>query len=360
MRTFLKKEVIIATILLATCMVPLYGADRKKKTPIAENQDVPELMLEGHRSLRFVGMLSSEREVNPKRALWKKVLDLVAGPPEWHRLIRPYSITKDSRGRLIITDPGALEVHVFDLEKKKYQHLDGGRKGEAFQSPIGVATDGEDNIYVTDSALGKVFVFDAKGKFVRYVGEVKGEGLYKRPTGIAIDKKSGVIYLTDTLRHKIYKMDLTGNVTAVFGKRGTEPGEFNFPTEVILHGDDLVVVDAMNFRVQVFDKSGGFRSSFGRLGTGSGSLNRPKGLSVDSDGNYYLVDNLFETVQVFNAAGRLLYYFGHVGMGPSEFQLPSGIFIDSNDRIYVADSFNRRVQIFQYVNPAKAAAGGQP
>src|SRR5208283_2326204 len=167
----------------------------------------PLITMDGGRRLEFLSAFSSEKELNPNRSFLKRALDLVAGPPDYRRLIRPYGITTDSRGRIIVADPGAMAVHIFDFDKKKYHRLEGG-KGEDFLSPIGVAVDAQDNIYVTDSLSGKVFVFDADGKFRRFVGSVaKNEGFFKRATGIAIDQKQGELFVTDTLRDKIFVMD---------------------------------------------------------------------------------------------------------------------------------------------------------
>jgi hypothetical protein len=134
----------------------------------------------------------------------------------------------------------------------------------------------------------------------------------------------------------------------VIGKRGSGPGEFNFPTAVTLSAGRVYVVDSMNFRIQAFSPDGKFINTFGQLGNQSGTLNRPKGIAADTDGNLYIVDALFETVQIFDPAGRLLYYFGSTGTSPGQFRLPSGISIDERNRIYVADSQNRRVQVFIY------------
>jgi len=318
---------------------------------------VPVITMDGGRRLQFLGAFSSQKELNPNPSFWKRVVDLVAGPPDYRQLIRPYGITTDSRGRIIVADPGARIVHVFDFARKKYHCLQGG-KGEDLQSPIGVAVDAQDNVYVTDSISGKIFVFDADGKFRRFVGSVsKSEGFFKRATGIAIDQQQGELFVTDTLRDKIFVMDLEGHVLREFGGRGSGPGEFNFPTELVLRGNDLLVVDAMNFRVQILDRQGHFLTQFGELGDGIGKLFRPKGMSVDSEGNIYLVDASLEAVQVFGRDGTLLYTFGRSGVGPGELQLPSGLWIDSNDRVYVADSYNRRVQMFQFIS-AKRAAGG--
>jgi len=346
-----------AALLLGCALVlsisqPGSGSRRESNPALA----VPVITMDGGRRLEFLRAFSSEKELNPNPYFWKRALDFVAGPPDYRQLIRPYGITTDSRGRIIVADPGAMAVHIFDFDKKKYHRLEGG-KGEDLLSPIGVAVDAQDNIYVTDSLRGKIFVFDADGRFRRFVGSVaKNEGFFKRATGIAIDQQQGELFVSDTLRDKIFVMDLQGHVLREFGSRGSGPGEFNFPTELVLRGSDLLVVDAMNFRVQILDRQGHFLAQFGQQGARIGSLFRPKGMSVDSEGNIYLVDALLEAVQVFGRDGTLLYTFGRSGGGPGELQLPSGLWIDASDRVYVADSYNQRVQIFQFIS-AKRAAG---
>jgi len=153
-------------------------------------------------------------------------------------------------------------------------------------------------------------------------------------------------------------MDLMGSVVQTIGKPGGGEGEFNFPTELRLDGNNLMVVDAMNFRVQVLDKSGTFQYAIGKIGDTSGAMFRPKGIAVDSEGDLYVVDGLWGAIQVFNRQGELLYYFGRRGTAPGQFQLPAGLFIDRNDRIYVADSLNRRVQVYRYWGLPKQGAGG--
>jgi DNA-binding beta-propeller fold protein YncE len=193
------------------------------------------------------------------------------------------------------------------------------------------------------------------------IGALKGgEGLFKRPTGIAVDSAEQRIYITDTLRNKIFVMDMQGTVMATIGKPGTGDAEFNSPTELRLNGPELFVVDAMNFRVQVLDRSGSFHYAIGKLGDSTGSMFRPKGISFDSEGHLYVVDGLWGIVQVFDRQGRLLYYFGQHGTGFGDFQLPTGLQIDNSDRVYVVDSFNHRIEVFHYYAAAKSADGGKP
>ncbi len=352
----LSRTALIAAVILLLLLPAFAG---KHNEPTVSQPAPPELLLPEGRKVTWERSFSLEREVKPKRSFWTKLVDVVAGEPDFRYMVNPYSVTTDSKGRIIVSDPGAGGVHVFDFAQQKYKFLSRRDKDkDATLSPQCVAVDAQDNIYVTDSEAGKVFVFDSGGKYKRAIGSLKGgEGFFKRPTGIAVDSAAQKIYITDTLRNKIYVTDMQGSVLQTIGKTGTGDGEFNYPTELRLYNDQLAVVDAMNFRVQVLDRSGAFKYSIGKLGDGAGWVFRPKGIGFDSEGHLYVVDSAWDMVQVFNQQGQLLYYFGQKGNGPWDFQLPAGLQIDSNDRIYVVDSYNRRVQIFHYTAVGKQAAG---
>ena len=347
----------VVTIVLV--LAASLSAAHKTKTPAKDEINFPVLQLSGGRTLTFERSFSTEREVKFKRGFWTRVIDIVAGAPDYHFLVRPYSVVTDSRGRIIVSDPDAQGMHIFDFPKQKYKFISRYGGKDAFMAPQCVTVDAEDNIYFTDSESGKIFVYDANGKFRRVIGSLKGgEGYCKRPTGIAVDSAARRIYVADTVRHKIFVLDLEGNVLQAIGKRGVEAGEFNFPTEIRLHGNELIVVDAMNFRVQVLDRTGQFLYGVGSIGETNGTMFRPKGIGVDTEGNLYVVDGMFDAVQAFNRQGQLLYYFGRSGDGPAEFQLPAGLFVDKDNRIYVTDSYNHRVQVFRYAPGAKPASGG--
>ena len=343
---------------VALVLAPVLGAAGKtSKTQAAE---VPQLLLEGGRWLSFERSFWSQQEVKLKRGFWNKLVDIVAGAPDFHALIAPYEVVEDSHGRIIVTDPGAAGIHIFDFDQQKYKFIARDKEKDGLVTPQCVTVDAADNIYVTDSESGKIFVFQPSGKFERTIGSLKGgEGYFKRPTGIAVDSAGQRIYVTDTLRNQIFILDMQGNVLQTIGKTGTGNAEFNYPTELRLVGDELVVVDAMNFRVQVLDRSGSFRYAIGQIGEEHGQMFRPKGIGVDSEGHLYVVEAVRGMVQVFDQQGNLLYYFGQKGSGFGEFQLPTGLWIDRNDRVLVVDSYNRRVQVFHYFGLAKAGAGGQ-
>ncbi len=341
-----KRSVAVGFVVLL--LLASAGAAKIRKTPA--EPPPPDLLLEGGRRLTYERSFSSERDARGKPGFWTRLVNIVAGEGETHALVRPYSIAVDSRGRAIITDPGAGGVHIFDFARRKYRFIERQEKSkDPMVAPQCVAVDAHDNIYVTDSEAGKIFVFGADGKYQRALGSLKGgEGYFKRPTGIAVDSAAQRIYVTDTLRNQIFELDMRGQVLKTIGQRGSDNAQFNFPTELLLRGQDMAVVDAMNFRVQFLDRSGTFLGSIGHSGDASGDMFRPKGIGVDSEGHYYVADGLWGVVQVFDREGRLLYYFGKRGTGAGDFQLPAGLFIDREDRVFVVDSYNRRVQVFRY------------
>ena len=349
-----------ALFLVGAALLPasLWASPRSK--PASAPPELWELSLEGGRKLSWERSFNSESEVKPNRGFWNKLVDVIAGEPQFHFLVRPYSIATDSRGRIIVTDPGAEGVHIFDFTQRKYKFIQRqGKSKDSMHTPQCVAVDAQDNIYVTDSDAGVIFVFEPNGKFVHAIGSLKGgEGYFKRPTGIAVDSTAQRIYVTDTLRDEVFILDMQGNVLKTFGKTGDREGEFNLPTELRLDGPNLMVVDAMNFRVQVFDRAGSFQYAIGKIGDSLGAMFRPKGVGVDSEGDLYVVDGLWGVVQVFNRQGQLLYYFGAKGTHAGEFQLPAGLTIDHDDRVFVVDAFNRRVQVFHYVGLKKPVREG--
>jgi DNA-binding beta-propeller fold protein YncE len=354
-RNRVRNAVVAGAMVLA--LIPASAAGRSKPKSQGPAM-VPQLELEGGRKLLYERAFSSELEVKTKRGFWNRVLDIVAGEPDFHTLQGPYGVVSDSKGRIIVTDPAAGGIHIFDFAQQKYKFISRKKEKDGLDKPQCVAVDAADNIYATDSESGKIFVFDPSGKFQRVIGSLPGgEGFFKRPTGIAVDSEAQRIYVTDTLRNRIFVLDMQGNVLQTIGQNGAGNGEFNFPTELRLHGDDLIVVDAMNFRVQVLDRSGAFRYAIGRIGEGPGEMFRAKGVGVDSEGHLYVVEALSGLVQVFDHDGNLLYYFGQRGTGLGEFQLPTGLFIDRSDRVFVVDSYNRRVQVFHYFGPTKQAEG---
>lgn len=298
--------------------------------------------------LRFMREVSSADDV--RRGLPPVVdrsLNIIAGHadprtlPE--KLVSPRAVVTDSNHRLYVVDSSTDLVHVFDFGDFKYSVL--GGPGSELRSPSDVAVDRDNYVYVTDRAAGVILVYDQGGRFLRYLGRVgTGETYFQAPTGIAIQNETGHIYVCDSRRHMVILLDKQGHILSHFGRRwgGKAPGDFRYPSRIVIAGDELLVLDSGNSRLQVLDLNGHFRREIQFQ-----ELSSDAGLALDSQKNIYVSDQQLGALNVFNYEGQLLYKFGRSGKGPGEFSEPSGMWVGSGNRLYVADTKNGRVQEFE-------------
>lgn len=166
---------------------------------------------------------------------------------------------------------------------------------------------------------------------------------------------TGEFFVADTSRHKIIKLDASGQFLLEFGYAGTGDGQFNFPNSVAISplNGDVWVGDSGNHRIQRFDQSGGFLGKVGGTasGTGNGQFNGVGGVAIKSDGTVYVTDIFNQRVQYFDATGAYLGQFGSSGSGDGQFNRPVGISLAENGDVYVVDRLNARVQYFTPGSP---------
>lgn len=288
--------------------------------------------------IRHLRSIDSAEDLGFRVPAMEKLFELVVGKGDIS-LTRPYGIAV--KGRLLaIADPGAGVVHLLDLKGQYHKRL--SLVGEtSLMSPVGVAIGGE-YLFVSDSALNKVFILDLQGALVREL-----DGL-ERPTGLAFDPETQRLYVAETLAHRIGVFNLDG--TRLFDIEHPDTGKktFNAPTHIAFRNNVLLVNDTMNFRVVTLDGDGKPLHAFGTHGTGSGHFSQLKGVAIDSRGNIYVADAIFNRVQIFDPQGKFLLAFGSPGHGKGDMWLPGAIYI-VEDRIFVADSHNMRVQVYEYV-----------
>lgn len=292
-------------------------------------------------SVEWVETLSSASAKKP--GLIDRVVRMVFGHHEYE-LIRPVGVYVPTPDSVWILDQGSGTVSLLERTSGRFRPLSAGPEG-IYPSLVGISGLGSQGILFSDSQHGKVFI---RRKGTNHTELLNKDRSFSRPTGVAYLPSTGHIWVAETGAHRLVEMDREGQLIKTVGRRGTAPGEFNFPTSLWIDSQGhILVVDAMNFRIQILDEDGNVRSVFGQPGDASGFMARPKGIAADSYGHIYVVDALFNTVQVFDQKGVFLTNFGSQGRDNGLFWLPSGIYIDASDRIYVADSYNKRIQVFE-------------
>jgi DNA-binding beta-propeller fold protein YncE len=321
---------------LAGCARPVQTVENKAPLVWPAAPDAPRIA--------YVKTFSRPDDLGISRGFLQRLADTLFGHDE-SRLVRPMAVVA-AGDILYVADPGAKGVHRFDQKRGRYDLIHAAGGGP-LMSPVGLALGNAGEVYVSDSALATVFVIrpGANEASPLALGTHLGQ-----PTGIAFDSAGARLFVVDTSAHRVHVFGRDGALESSFGGRGTEGGEFNYPTLIWRTPEGrLYVTDSLNFRIQSFDDSGRFIAKFGGVGDGTGDLPRQKGVATDRYGHIYVVDSLFHAIQIFDVSGQFLLSLGGLGQERGEFRLPTGLFIGVDDKIYIADSYNQRVQVLRYI-----------
>lgn len=83
------------------------------------------------------------------------------------------------------------------------------------------------------------------------------------PTRIAIDRKTGKMFVTETMAARVTIFDKDGKRIGAFGQGGEDPGDMNIPTGVAITPSGEVLVGDSNLgRIQAFDQEGKYLATY--------------------------------------------------------------------------------------------------
>jgi DNA-binding beta-propeller fold protein YncE len=156
---------------------------------------------------------------------------------------------------------------------------------------------------------------------------------------------SGEAVATDTPASAAILPDLTATPVSLFStgpnQAGVNRGQLNLPRGLAIDSKgNFYVADTQNLRVQEFDKTGNFITMFGSKGLAEGQFNGysdtavgtgPGGLAVDKDGNIYVADTWNHRMQKFGPDGKVLMAWGGV---INLAEAPAGADPENNGRFY--------------------------
>jgi len=165
-------------------------------------------------------------------------------------LTAPAAAVADAAGNLYIADAGAGKIFSVAPAGGVTTLLD------KLAGPHGLALDGAGHLFFTEQDGARVRRLDlAAGNLSEL-----GAGQWSIPRGIAVSP-AGEVFVADTGRQQIMRVDATGQVTAVAGMGGSgfsgeKPGQvtaqLNFPWDVAIGpAGVLYVADLENYRVRL-------------------------------------------------------------------------------------------------------------
>ena len=270
---------------------------------------------------------------------------------------------------------------------------------DVFTLPQGLAAGTDGGIYVADTGADQIKVISSSKTLVASYGDGQhardeaGDEIvstatlrFHGPRSVAVS--SGVIYVADSLDHRVVAFDRTGRVALDLGLRqpassgqtiyaaGAGPGQFNRPSGVAVDSSGRIyVADTGNHRVQVFSSTGAFQLAFSMPAAGPGdsqdrdedgsdvsASGKPYGVAVDGQGIIYVADPKGHRALAFGATGQLLLSIpvswtgkgGRVTRGQ-----PVGVAVSpSGEQIVVSDRKLHRVLAFDRLGRPTMAFGG--
>jgi DNA-binding beta-propeller fold protein YncE len=180
----------------------------------------------------------------------------------------PSGIAILHNGNMIVTDGyGNNRVILFDKKGKFIKQVAKGAGGPAdkgtgageWNLPHKLAVDAQENLYIIDREGHRVEVFDRN---LNYLREIKNDW---NPWDINISRKGtdGVGWIADHKDERVLRFNLAdGKITAVWGKQGWGPNEFDWVHGIVVDSKGAVyAADTYGQRIQKFVRSGAASST---------------------------------------------------------------------------------------------------
>jgi streptogramin lyase len=290
----------------------------------------------------------------------------------------PFDVAVDGDGTLYITDLGnhrirkvaAGQVSIFAGNS-----IEGIRNGNGalaqFEDPYLIAADGAGNLYSLDDGDLRIRKISHNADVSVYTG-TDTPGFLDGPIATALfqDNEGGIaadaqgnVYIADTFNGRIRKISSSGQVITIAGsdtpgfRNGhAETAQFNYPGGITVDKNgNLYVVDMGNLCIRKISPDGDV-STFAGSGApgltdgdaGVARFSSPFDIVADNDGNLYVTDE--ERIRKISPLGVVSTIAGSTagyadGDGAvAKFHSPGGLGIDAQGNIYVADINNNRIR----------------
>jgi sugar lactone lactonase YvrE len=252
----------------------------------------------------------------------------------------PSAVTVDSVGNVYVADtynqtiraisPAGVVTTLAGLPNNS-GFIDGTGTAARFSFPSGIVADSAGNLYVADTSNHNIRKVTTSGVVTTFAGGYAGSlstgavgitgssngngasARFNYPDGLARDT-SGNLYVADSYNHAIRKIDTSANVTTLAGSVGSigstdangTAAKFDQPLGVAVDSSgNVYVADTYNDTIRKIDTSANVTTLAGVAGqTGStdgigaaARFNQPFGITVDGNGNLYVVDTRNFTIR---------------------------------------------------------------
>ena len=245
-------------------------------------------------------------------------------------LFEPAGIAYDAAGNMYIAELNENLIRKVDTHgiittlagtgEQGYGGDNGPATSAILDSPAGIALDSSGNVYFSDSHNNRIREINTTTGVITTIagtgvagfsgdGSAATSATLNLPLGVAVDS-SGNVYIADTNNHRIRK--ITGTTISTIAGNGDQGYEgdnvlatatgLDSPNSLALDASlNVYISDTHNQRIRLVTVATGIITTYAGNGTRaysgdsgaatSASLNRPRGISIDANGNVYIVDS---------------------------------------------------------------------
>jgi sugar lactone lactonase YvrE len=318
------------------------------------------------------------------------------GPAAQAQLNAPFDVAFDALGNLFLSDTFNHRIRRIDHQTGIITTVagggtkgfigDGGPATEAqMNEPYGLAIDREGNIVFADRLNRRVRRVDGKTRAIttlagngsaKYSGDggpAADAGLVE-PNGVALDGR-GRLYIADVADHRIRSVDLASGIIETFAGtgKGRHDGDGGPAASASIHGaravgvgpdgtvyilerqgNSLRTVDARSRTIRTVAGTG----AAGYAGDGGPALqaqfNGPKELTIDKDGNIYIVDTENHAIRRIDARTAMVATVAGTGRQGvqgdggaavrARLDRPHGVAIGADGAMLIGDTGNHRIR----------------
>ncbi len=207
-----------------------------------------------------------------------------------------------------------------------------GSLNRQFWGCYGVALDAQEMLYLGEVENQRIQKFNPEGEYMDMFS-TSSLFYFTDPEDIAIDKQ-GYIYIL--LSGSVLKLNARGSLIAKIITSGQESGKLSLATKMSIDSEgNLYIVDMNYTRVQKFNTNGQYFTQIGSVGNRNGQFEYVTGVGTDKDGNLYIADQKNNCIQKWNTKGVFLQKITVVPFLGMTISPKGEIYVRNDSNIYV-------------------------
>ena len=151
---------------------------------------------------------------------------------------------------------------------------------------------------------------------------------------------NGIIYVTDSYKNELYKLDTLGNILTFIGGYGWATSQFDDPVDVFATPLNVYVADKNNNRIQIFDKDLNFLSVFTTSDNTDNNFTfgYPTSVGVSGQGDMFILDSDNDRILKYDLSGNFSQEIGGVDAGEFSISNPIKFAVSKGGNIFVLES----------------------